>query len=88
MFVPCNPVSYIEQAYGHSWDVPTVSGFNWKNMNQKYFDKYPKKDWQYARRFYDEFGKLNVNKTIMHLNEFVQDSGNEKINQINNDIED
>jgi len=87
MLIPCNPLSYIEQAYGSSWNVPIQSEFYWKNMNQKYFDKYSKKDWQYARRFYNEFGKLNVNKTISYLNEINQDNENERIIEIDNDIE-
>ena len=86
MLVPCNPLSYIQQAYGTNWNVPSDSGFHWKNMNQKYFDKYSNKQWKLARRFYNDYGFVNVNKTITHLNEFVQDSG-QKISVIENDLE-
>ncbi len=70
--IPCNPTFFINQAYGDKWNIPIESGFGWKNMNMKYYYNYSNKDWPNVRKLYDEFGRLNVNKTLIELNERVQ----------------
>ena len=56
-------------------------------MNQKHFFKYSDADWPFVRRYFDEHGKINFNKTITQLNEFIKDSGYKKVYKIKNDVD-
>jgi hypothetical protein len=81
--IPCNPVRILEQIYGRNWSLPIKSGYGFKNLGYGY-NKYDK--WSESRRYYDYYGKFNLNRTLKELNENVGEDGIVKTNHVFDEI--
>lgn len=69
--VPCDPVSYLNSQYGENWIKPEKRRYNINNINWAKPIEWSDDVIPFVLRYYDEKGKVKINKTLDEINEFI-----------------
>jgi hypothetical protein len=79
LFAPCNPADYLRFQYGKDWSKPTFSN---GVVSLQSIRVWSPQEWLYFVRDYDNYGRLDVKKTLDLLNQWNPQKNSSKIIQL------